>query len=76
MQYSAYARPSLRPAVRYDPGMHLLARAIITGFGFTLGAAVFRKVAKQLGFEDPMYAVVPRPDAPPPPVGEPQRQRS
>lgn len=40
--------------------MGLFARAVITGFGFTLGAALFRKVAKQLGFEDPMYAQPPR----------------
>jgi hypothetical protein len=49
--------------------MHVFARAVITGFGFTLGAALFRKVAKQLGFEDPLYAAPPRPE-PPPPAGE------
>lgn len=40
--------------------MGFFARAVITGFGFTLGAALFRKVSKQLGFEDPLYAQPPR----------------
>lgn len=50
--------------------MHLLARAIITGFGFTLGAALFRKVSKQLGLEDPVWigVAVPAPQPPPPPA--------
>ncbi len=50
--------------------MHLFARAVITGFGFTLGAALFRKVAKQLGFEDPMFVI--NPPATPPPENQPQ----
>lgn len=33
--------------------MHLFVRAVITGFGFSLGAAIFKKVSKQLGLEDP-----------------------
>jgi hypothetical protein len=49
--------------------MHLFARAVITGFGFTLGAALFRKVAKQLGFEDPLFVI--NPPAPPPPANQP-----
>ena len=33
--------------------MMLLARAIVTGFGLTLGAALFKKhVAKRLGLEE------------------------
>jgi hypothetical protein len=50
--------------------MHLLVRAIITGFGFTLGAAVFRKVSKQLGFEDPVWIGVAVPAPQPPPASE------
>ena len=46
--------------------MGLFARAVITGFGFTLGALLLRKVAKQLGVEDPM-SPTPIPAAPPPP---------
>jgi hypothetical protein len=47
--------------------MGLFARAVITGFGFTLGALLLRKVAKQLGIEDPMYPSMPA-NAPVPPV--------
>lgn len=32
--------------------MHLLVRAIITGFGLALGAAIYRRVAKELGYQD------------------------
>ena len=32
--------------------MGLLARAIVTGFGFTLGAALFKRVQSQLGLDD------------------------
>ena len=32
--------------------MHLLVRAIITGFGLALGAALYKKVAKKLGYDD------------------------
>jgi hypothetical protein len=47
--------------------MGLLARAVITGFGFTLGALLFRKLAKQLGVEDPMYPLHQVTPPPPPP---------
>jgi len=48
----------------YDRWMpHVLVRAIITGFGFTLGAALFKKVSRQLGLDEPGD----RPVAPPPP---------
>ncbi len=32
--------------------MKLLARAIVTGFGLTLGAAIFKKIQHRLGFPD------------------------
>lgn len=32
--------------------MQLFLRAVITGFGLALGAAVFRKVARELGIDD------------------------
>ena len=32
--------------------MQFFAKAVITGFGLSLGAALYKKVAKQLGFED------------------------
>lgn len=33
--------------------MQFFARAVITGFGLSLGAAIYKKVAKQLGFDEP-----------------------
>lgn len=32
--------------------MKILVRAIVTGFGLTLGAAIFKKVQQRLGFDD------------------------
>ncbi len=32
--------------------MQFFAKAVITGFGLSLGAAIYKKVAKQLGFEE------------------------
>jgi|GEM_PF-3293722 len=32
--------------------MQFFARAVVTGFAFALGAAVFKKVSKHLGLED------------------------
>ena len=32
--------------------MNVFARAVISGFGFTLGAAIFKRVSKRLGLED------------------------
>lgn len=29
--------------------MHIFLRAVVTGFGFSLGAALFKKIEKQLG---------------------------
>lgn len=33
--------------------MQLLVRSVITGFGMALGAAIFKKVQRQLGLGDP-----------------------
>ena len=30
----------------------LLVRAVVTGFGLSLGSAIFKKVQSRLGFED------------------------
>ena len=32
--------------------MQLFVRAVITGFGLALGAAIFRKLARELGIDD------------------------
>jgi hypothetical protein len=32
--------------------MMLFARAVVTGFGLSLGAAIFKKVSSRLGFDD------------------------
>lgn len=32
--------------------MNTFVRAVVTGFAFTLGATLFRKVSKKLGLED------------------------
>ena len=32
--------------------MKLLVRAVITGFGLSIGAALYKRVAKQLGLDD------------------------
>lgn len=32
--------------------MMLFARAVVTGFGLSLGSALFKKVQKQLGLDD------------------------
>jgi hypothetical protein len=45
--------------------MGILVRAIISGFGMALGAAIFRKVAKEIGLEDEKTA---KPTDPPPPA--------
>lgn len=43
--------------------MGILVRAIISGFGMAMGAAIFRKVAKEIGLEDEKSA---KTDPPPP----------
>ena len=32
--------------------MGIFVRAVVTGFGMSLGAALFRKISKQLGLEE------------------------
>jgi len=32
--------------------MKLLVRAVVTGFGLSVGAAIFKKIQKQLGFDE------------------------
>jgi hypothetical protein len=32
--------------------MKFLVRAVVTGFGLSLGAAIFKKVQRQLGFDE------------------------
>jgi hypothetical protein len=32
--------------------MKLLVRAVVTGFGLSLGAAIFKKIQTKLGFEE------------------------
>jgi hypothetical protein len=32
--------------------MGLLVRAVVTGFGLSIGAALYKKVAKQLGLDE------------------------
>lgn len=33
--------------------MQLLVRAVVTGFGMALGGALFRRVAKRIGLDEP-----------------------
>ena len=40
------------PEGSYNRSMKLLVRAVITGFGFTLGAALFKKISDKLGLGD------------------------
>lgn len=46
--------------------MHILVRAVITGFGLALGAAIYKKVAKELGLEE-----TPQPSSVPASTGDP-----
>ncbi len=36
----------------YNRSMTILVRAVVSGFGFSLGAALFKKVADRLGLGD------------------------
>lgn len=36
--------------------MHFFARAVVTGFALSLGAAIFKKVSKKLGLDEPPKA--------------------
>jgi hypothetical protein len=40
--------------------MQILIRAVITGFGLSIGAALYKKVARQLGLEEPEEKSAPR----------------
>jgi hypothetical protein len=42
--------------------MNVFVRAVVTGFGFSLGAALFRKVSKRLGLGDDKAARDERPE--------------
>jgi hypothetical protein len=33
--------------------MKILVRAVISGFGFSLGAALYKRVSKRLGWDEP-----------------------
>jgi hypothetical protein len=48
--------------------MKTFVRAIVTGFGLTLGATLFRKVAKKLGLEEDSKATSPNPAPPSAPM--------
>lgn len=50
--------------------MGVFARAVVYGFGFSLGAALFRRVQKQLGFEDPTAPAPAQKPAPEPRNGD------
>ncbi len=40
------------PAASYNRSMKILVKAVISGFGMSLGAALFRKVSDKLGLGD------------------------
>ena len=42
--------------------MNVFVRAVVTGFGFSLGAALFRKVSDRLGLGDDKPSKNDRPD--------------
>lgn len=42
--------------------MNVFLRAVVTGFGFSLGAALFRKVSERLGLNDDKAAKEERPE--------------
>ena len=35
-----------------NAGIKLLLRAVVTGFGLSLGSALYKRAAKQFGFDD------------------------
>lgn len=37
---------------RYATGMNTFVKAVVSGFAFTLGATLFRKLAKKVGLEE------------------------
>ena len=40
--------------------MRLFVRAVVTGFGLSLGSALYKKLAKRFGFEEEEAAAKPR----------------
>jgi hypothetical protein len=40
------------PGASYNGSMRILVKAVISGFGFSLGAALFKKVSDKLGLSD------------------------
>jgi hypothetical protein len=54
--------------------MQLFVRAVVTGFGMALGGALFRKVARRIGLDEPddKKPVAREPTEPIAPVGDPQ----
>jgi hypothetical protein len=38
--------------MRYHHGMKILLRAVVTGFGLSVGAALYKKLSKEFGWDD------------------------
>ena len=51
-----------RARARYTKGMNTFMRAVINGFGFSLGAALFKRFQGQLGLENQDSANQVKPD--------------
>jgi len=45
-------RPGAPRAECYARGMKFFVKAVVTGFGLSLGSALFKKLQQKLGFED------------------------
>ena len=54
--------------------MQLLIRAVVTGFGLSIGAALYKKVARQLGLDEPDDKSKQATQVPQPHTGEPVRE--
>lgn len=53
--------------------MQLLIRAVVTGFGLSIGAALYKRLARQLGLDEPEASKEPAP-IPQPHSAEPVRE--
>jgi hypothetical protein len=51
--------------------MQIFIRAVITGFGLSIGAALYKKLARQLGLEEPEDKAKQQPPMPQPQTAEP-----
>ena len=51
--------------------MQILIRAVITGFGLSVGAALYKQVARRLGLEEPEDKGKEREQVPQPHAAEP-----